>query len=157
MKEKIQQKLMNGLTRKQASSFASLLVELAEDSKNIVLVAPRQVGRIQMALTVQDRQLAETLSVKLNQFIDTTGYNYKKPTVDELAKAISALQRLDGKSYKEISALITYLYTQYEPNSSFDWRMQVRSGAAFRKHYEKIMISANQDFNFRKSRHIEDV
>lgn len=157
MKAKIQQKLIQGLPKKQASSFADLLVSLIEDSKDIVVQAPRQVGRSAMALSNQDRQLAETLSIKVNQFIDSTGYNYKKPPVDELGKAISALQRLDGKSYEEISALVTYLYTQYEPNSSFDWRMQVRSGAAFRKHYEKIMISANQDFNFRKSRQIEDV
>lgn len=154
---------MKGLTAKQASSLASFLcdfgVSFAKASENVkensALLA--KASKPAHSLTNNDEQLGQTLHIKIGQFIDSTGYNYKKPGATEMATAVSRLHRLDGKPYDEISQLVEYLYGYYAPNSSFDWRMQVRSGLAFRKHYEKIMISANQDYNYRKSRQIEDV
>lgn len=153
------QKLVQGLTKKQAKQAVDLFFDIF-DGKPLLLptaIDAAVKNKKVVKLSVKDMELAEVLSIKLNQFIDSTGYNYKKPAVDELGVAISQLHRLNGKPYEEIHKVVRYLYEYYAPNSSFDWRMQVRSGIAFRKHYEKIVATMNQDYNFIKSRQIEDV
>lgn len=151
--------LENGLTKAHAIKFATFLVEFLDsvDKSEVQIQAPRQRGKSITDFNKQEVQLAETLNIKVKKYIDSTGYKYKIPDVVDFSLGISLVHRLDGKSYEEIQSLIAYLYDYYQPNGRFDWRMQVRSGASFRKHYEKIMISANQDYSFKKSRQIEDV
>ena len=157
-KEAIAATLVKGLPKTQANRLASFIVEFynsVDENKEQLVV--RQRSKSVTALTSDDIQLAQTLRAKIKKFIESTGYNYKIPDEVELGNAISLLHRLDKKEYKEISTLISYLYEYYQPNSSFDWRMQVRSGVAFRRHYEKIMVSASQDYAYLRSRQIEDV
>ena len=136
-KEKIQQALMKGLNKTQANRLASFIIEFYEDSKATVVSPSIKRGTI---VSPQDKQTGEKLEIKVRQFIETTGYNYKIPDAYDFMKGVSLLNRLDGKSHQEIDSMIDWLYGRYQPNGSFDWRMQVRSGAAFRKHYEKIMV-----------------
>lgn len=152
MDERIQlleEKLTRGLTKAEAKRVAKLIVNLYHSVDEIV-PSPKRIS-------AESRQLGELTYIKIKEFIESTGYNFKIPDAPTLSETIDKIHRLDGKSYDEIQSLITYLYEIYTPNGEFDWRMQIRSGSALRRHWEKIVATMSQDYRCHASRAIADV
>lgn len=159
MDERIQlleEKLTRGLTKAEAKRVAKLIVSLYH-SVDEVVPAPKPNKIVTYRISPESRQLGEFAHIKIKEFIEGIGYSFKIPDVLTLSLAIDKIHRLDGKSYDEIQGLITYLYEIYTPRGEFDWRMQVRSGNALRRHWEKIVVTMSQDYKYQSLRAIADV
>lgn len=62
----------------------------------------------------------------------------KEPNLQQWADDIDKLERIDKQPYDHIK--IALLFSQQD---TF-WRQQVRSGANLRKHYEKLLVKAQE-------------
>ena len=159
MDERIQlleERLTRGLTKAEAKRVAKLIVNLYHSVDEIV-PSPKLDKVVTCRISAESRQLGELTYIKIKEFIESTGYNFKIPDAPTLSETIDKIHRLDGKSYDEIQSLITYLYEIYTPKGEFDWRMQIRSGSALRRHWEKIVATMSQDYRLHASRAIADV
>lgn len=92
--------------------------------------------------TGKDMELATTL-------FDLMQVNYpsiKKEELGPWAEDIEKLHRIDKQPYELIEAAIVW-----SQNHGF-WKRNIRSGAALRKHFEKICIQAKFDNEQKKGR-----
>jgi hypothetical protein len=56
------------------------------------------------------------------------------------AKSFQLLKKQDERFTYELQAkVMKWLFEQYQPRGSFDWREQVRSGIKFRKHFPALL------------------
>lgn len=76
--------------------------------------------------------------------IDKYPYYSGQIDVYRWANDIRLLHKEMLVSYELINVIIKYLFEVYEPDSDFDWREQIRSGKALRKHWIRLFELAKK-------------
>ncbi len=89
-----------------------------------------------------DKRLAE----KLYELMQVNFPSMKSENLDSWAEDINKLARIDKQEYSTIEAAIAWTQAH-----GF-WKRNIRSGAALRKHFEKVCIQAKFDNEQKKGK-----
>lgn len=156
MEDKIYKILRNKLTADQAQKVASDIAQLASDNR---VTQPATIlegmfsavialeGEAKLVKRPQIDPAAMELAEQLSGYVLELYPHYRRTYKQEnWAKDIQALHKSDEMEYQLIEAVIRWLFTIYQPSSTFDWRQQIRSGANLRKHFLKLYDQAKSDY-----------
>lgn len=128
--------------RKQRSSNAKAKVQQCPSKK-----------RTEQKRTEQDSTEKETppeasrLAGSLYRFlmdIKPDRKDVKKTSVPKWAIDIEKLHRIDKRDWPRIEAVIDWLFVDYTPSNSFDWRDNIKSGAKLKKQFDQLELLKNK-------------
>jgi hypothetical protein len=90
--------------------------------------------------SAMDESAMELAAILKNYVVQN--YPHYRSTMNEakVAKQIQLLHRQDEAfTYDIIGKVMRWIFEQYQPRGSFDWREQIRSGDKFRKHFPALL------------------
>lgn len=94
-----------------------------------------------------DQDALDVAMMLKDYVVERYPYYAKKINLEQWADDIRLMNAADGVSYEQIRAIVRYLFCLYSPDSRFDWREQIRSGASLRRQYIRLYELAKKDYD----------